>query len=171
MSIHPLSELHKSATSFAGRSRPTSFSLAEVLFASLALSGVAIAGCTAQIEPAHSVVVVDDEVEVIQTAPVMSIETYPQTTYRGQVVYLVDGRWYYPRSNHWYAYRREPAELVRHRASLRTAPPARVVAPAQVVVPAQAAPPARREQHKRDDHRGKGHDDHDDDRRGDHDRH
>jgi hypothetical protein len=148
-----------------------SFSLAEVLVASLALAGATITGCTAQVEPAHSVVVVDDDVEVVQTAPAMSIETYPQTTYRGQVVYLVNGRWYYPRSNQWYTYRREPTELVRHRASLRTAPPAQVVAPAQVVVPAQAAPPARHDNRRRDDHRGKGHGDHDDDRRGDHDHH
>jgi hypothetical protein len=88
--------------------------------ASIALVGAA---CTAQVETATPAVVEDDEVEV-SSVPV-EIETYPHTEYRGHVVYLVDGRWYYPRGRHWYAYRTEPAPLVRHRSYIQAAPPAR----------------------------------------------
>ncbi len=90
--------------------------------AALVLSIAALGGCTAQVETATPVVV-DDEVEV-ETVPVQ-VENYPHTVYRGHVVYLVDGRWYYPRGRHWYYYRTEPAPLVRHRRYIQSAPPAR----------------------------------------------
>jgi len=80
------------------------------------------AGCTAQVETATPGPV-DDEVE-IEAAPTQ-VETYPRTEYRGHVVYLVNGRWVYPRGHRWYAYRTEPAPLVRHRTYIQAAPAAR----------------------------------------------
>jgi len=109
---------------------------ASVLALLVAAGSIAmVAGCTAQVETA-SPGVVDDEVEA-PAAPAR-YETYPQTEYRGHVVYLVDGRWYYPRGRRWYYYRTEPAPLVRHRTYVQSAPPARpAYAPAR---PAYAHP-------------------------------
>src|SRR5689334_5922708 len=72
-----------------------------------------VAGCTAHVEPATAVVEADDEVAV-DAAPT-NVYVYPHTEYRGRTVYLVNGRWYYPRANRWYVYRSEPAPLVRRR--------------------------------------------------------
>jgi hypothetical protein len=79
-------------------------------------------GCTARVDTA-SAATVDDEVEV-DAAP-LQVESYPQTEYRGHTVYLVNGRWYYPRGHRWYYYRTEPEPLVRHRRYIQAAPPAR----------------------------------------------
>jgi hypothetical protein len=83
----------------------------------------ASAACTARVETATSAAVEEDEVEA-ESVPV-EITTYPHTEYRGHVVYLVNGRWYHPRGRRWYYYRTEPAPLVRHRAYIQSAPPAR----------------------------------------------
>ena len=80
--------------------------------------------CTAEVRTAHPTVVAEDEVEV-DTAPVVDVNTYPHTEYRGQTVYYVNGRWYRPHGRHWVYYRNEPPELVRHRGYVQQAPPAR----------------------------------------------
>jgi hypothetical protein len=69
------------------------------------------------------VVAVDDE-DVVTDAPPADPTIYEQTEYHGRVVYLVNGRWGYPRGQHWYYYRREPPQLVRHRTYVQEAPPA-----------------------------------------------
>jgi hypothetical protein len=93
-----------------------------------------LAGCTAEVETAHPVVVTetthpvavtDDETVVeVETVPAADVYAYPRTEYRGHVVYYVNGRWYYPRGRRWYYYRSEPPELLRHRRYIQQAPPA-----------------------------------------------
>ena len=93
------------------------------LAAMVAVGG--LAGCTAEVETAHPVVVADDEPAVeVETVPAADVYAYPRTEYRGHVVYYVNGRWYYPRGRHWYYYRTEPQELNRHRRYIQQAPPA-----------------------------------------------
>ena len=43
---------------------------------------------------------------------------YPSYAYGGTTVYLVGDRWYYPYGGGWHAFRSEPAELGRYRASI-----------------------------------------------------
>jgi hypothetical protein len=88
-----------------------------------AVLAAASSGCTAHVETATSAAVDDDAVEV-ESVPA-EVTTYPRTEYHGRVVYLVNGRWYYPHGRQWYYYRTEPAPLVRHRAYIQAAPPAR----------------------------------------------
>jgi hypothetical protein len=83
-----------------------------------------LAGCTAEVETAHPVVVTDDEAVEVQTVPAGDVYAYPHTEYRGHAVYYVNGRWYYPRGRSWYYYRTEPPELYRHRRYIQQAPPA-----------------------------------------------
>jgi hypothetical protein len=102
------------------------------IIAIAAALAAASSGCTARVSTAASAAVVDDDEVAVESVPV-EVTTYPRTEYHGHVVYLVDGRWYYPRDRHWYYYRTEPAPLVRHRAYIQSAPPAR---PAYAPVPA-----------------------------------
>jgi hypothetical protein len=91
----------------------------------VAALGLGLAGCTAEVETAHPVVVTDDEAVVeAETVPAADVYAYPRTEYRGHAVYYVNGRWYYPRGRHWYYYRTEPTELQRHRRYIQQAPPA-----------------------------------------------
>jgi hypothetical protein len=93
--------------------------------AALAFALVPIAGCTAEVETAHPVVVDDTEAAVeVQTVPA-DIYAYPRAQYRGRAVYWVNGHWYYPDGRRWYYYPAEPPDLVRHRRYIETAPPAR----------------------------------------------
>jgi hypothetical protein len=98
--------------------------------AAIAFGIAAVAGCTAEVETAHPVVVdTDTEATVeVQTVPA-DIYAYPRAQYRGRNVYWVNGYWYYPNGSHWYYYRAEPPELVRHRRYIETAPPARPAYP------------------------------------------
>lgn len=66
------------------------------------------------------------------------IDAYPHTVYEGEVVYLVDGRWYYRRGPSWFYYHREPDSLRRYRVESYRAP--RAYAPRDRYV----APPAPR---------------------------
>lgn len=95
-------------------------------------------GCTATIaEPAYA------RVEYVPEG----IYTYPSTTYQGQVVYLVDGRWYYQRGRDWLYFYREPEPLRRYRVDRYRAPPVHPQSrPRYVAPPAHryVAPPARR---------------------------
>jgi len=87
-------------------------------------AGFILTGCTAQGETARPAVVTNDDAAVeVQTVPA-DVYTYPRSEYRGRTVYLVNGRWYYPHGQHWYYYRAEPPELVRHRRYVEQAPPA-----------------------------------------------
>ena len=102
--------------------RATRLRVAGGLATLVALGG--FAGCTAQVQTAHPVVVDDDEAVVeVETIPA-NVDQYPRTEYRGHAVYYVNGRWYYPRGRHWYYYRNEPPDLVRHRRYVQQAPPA-----------------------------------------------
>ena len=80
-------------------------------------------GCTAQVETATYPTGPDEDVVAVETVPA-DVYAYPRTEYRGHVVYYVNGRWYSPRGRHWYTYRTEPQELVRHRRYIQQAPPA-----------------------------------------------
>src|SRR4051812_5502947 len=82
----------------------------------------ALAACTAQVGTAQPVITSEDEIAVDNAPP--EVYAYPHTEYRGRVVYLVDGRWYYPRGRRWFYYRSEPQELVRHRQYVQQATPA-----------------------------------------------
>ena len=71
---------------------------------------------------AHSHFATVEEAETEPVVPVVETEvvpvnvvTYPHYYYRGEVVYLVDGRWYARRGPRWVFYRREPRELARYR--------------------------------------------------------
>lgn len=70
----------------------------------IALSGGALAACTAEVEPA--------------VAPVGYYDAYPYTYYEGRTVYYIDGRWTYPAGNRWYYYRHVPPALERRRTEL-----------------------------------------------------
>jgi hypothetical protein len=50
------------------------------------------------------------------------VTMYPHTVYEGQVVYLVDDRWYYQDGPRWLYYRREPEPLARQRPYVQQAP-------------------------------------------------
>jgi len=67
-------------------------------------------GCVAHVssEPAYA--------EATYVPP--DVETYPQTTYDGRVVYLVNDRWYYRDGARWQYYRSEPEPLHRHRTRI-----------------------------------------------------
>ncbi|HEY3593520.1 MAG TPA: hypothetical protein VGL13_06590 [Polyangiaceae bacterium] len=77
-----------------------------------------------QSEPIGQPAAATEDVEVVATAPV-DVQTYPHTDYEGRTVYFVNGRSYYSRGSRWYAYRHEPAGLVRQRQYVQQAPPAR----------------------------------------------
>src|SRR5689334_17723312 len=92
-----------------------------------ALMGLALAaltagsaGCYAR---ARGGVAVEEPTVEVDTVPVevdavpVEVETYPSYTYRGSVVYLVDGRWYYRSSGRWVVYRTEPTALASVRVS------------------------------------------------------
>lgn len=103
----------------------------------IALS-LALPGCAATFaEPAYA------QVEYVPA----NIYSYPSTTYNGQVLYLVDGRWYYRRGPSWVYVYREPEPLRRYRVDHYHAPRA-YPRPSQhyVAPPARryVAPPARR---------------------------
>jgi len=63
-------------------------------------------------------VVYEEPVVYVQSAPVVDIETYPRTYYRGSYVYYVNGIWYTRGSRGWVYYRSEPRDLVSYRSSV-----------------------------------------------------
>jgi hypothetical protein len=76
----------------------------------------------ARVDGYDAVYIDDSEVPV-------SIETYPRYAYYDGYAYYVDGRWYHRHRDHWVYYRQSPRELVRERAFVQQAPPARKAAP------------------------------------------
>jgi len=83
---------------------------------------LASTGCTVQTAPPPAeprVVMVEDvQAEPVTVVP-ERIERYPHTTYRGEIAYHVNGRWYYrSRERGWVILRQEPQELARFRTSL-----------------------------------------------------
>lgn len=88
------------------------------------VSVLGVTGCFATVEGEGDV---EAEVPVVE-AEVTPIEitTYPHYYYRGEVVYLVEGRWYARRGPRWVMYRREPRELSRYRVQYERARPRRV---------------------------------------------
>jgi hypothetical protein len=99
------------------------------------------------VQPAPSVVYADE----VDTAPVVNIETYPQTIYEGRTVYYYQDRWYFRNGARWTYYRQEPPALMEHRRHV-------------VVV----RPEERREEHREeprreergDEHREEHHEEH-----------
>jgi len=87
------------------------------------LAAALATGCSAQVETAAYPTAADEDVVAVETVPT-DVYVYPRTEYRGHSVYYVNGRWYSPRGRHWYYYRTEPDELVRHRRYIQQAPPA-----------------------------------------------
>lgn len=103
----------------------------------IALS-LTLPGCAATFaEPAYA------QVEIVPA----NIYSHPSMVYNGQVLYLVDGRWYYKRGPSWVYVYREPEPLRRYRVDHYRAPQAHP-RPSQhyVAPPARryVAPPARR---------------------------
>lgn len=83
------------------------------------------AGCFATIDGEASV---EAEVPTVEVHAVpVEVHTYPRYVYRGETVYLIDGRWYARRGPRWVMYREEPRELGRYRVEHYERRPARRV--------------------------------------------
>jgi hypothetical protein len=83
-------------------------------------------GCAARVT-SGTVATVDgyDAVYIDDWQVPASIEGYPRYAYYDGYAYYVGGRWYHRHGNHWVYYRQAPRELVRQRAVVQEAPPAR----------------------------------------------
>ena len=73
----------------------------------LAFGCALAAGCYADAEPAVGYA-------DVTSAPV-DVAVTPSVYYEGRPVYYGGGRWWYRDGSRWAYYRREPAELARHR--------------------------------------------------------
>lgn len=99
------------ARSRASLVRPISLA---IVWVALASSGCLVRGEAVAVDPGPppQTTVYAEEVD---TAPVINIETYPQTTYEGRTVYYYQDRWYFRNGPRWTYYRREPPALIEHR--------------------------------------------------------